>query len=411
MRILIVSTTDIEGGAGRAAFRLHNSLLDSNIQSSMLVNRKNSLEKTVIGPSNIIKKILGYLRPYLDSLPVRFYRHKSATMFSVLWLPFSSIPSKINKINPDIVHIHWLGPGMIALEDFSKINAPIVWSLHDMWAFTGGCHYNENCNRFQIGCGNCRVLGSNKENDLSKRVFERKERVFKKINNLTMVGLSNWITESSKQNILFKNRRIINLPNPIDIKIFKPTNKNNARNLLGLPNDKKLILFGAMAATSDFRKGFQELSETLMKLKSQDIELVVFGSKRPSNNYDFGFIAHFLGHINDEETLASIYSAADVMVVPSLQENLSNSIMESLACGTPVVAFDIGGNSDMINHKKNGYLSAPLDTASLKSGIEWVLNCPNYNELCKNAREKVIQDFNSKVISKKYIQLYEEILK
>jgi glycosyltransferase involved in cell wall biosynthesis len=411
MKILIVSATDIEGGAGRAAFRLHNSLLESDIDSSMLVHRKNSLEQTVIGPSNILKIIIRLLRSYIDSFPLKFYKHKSATMFSILWLPFSSIPYKINKINPDIVHIHWLGPGMIALEDFSKINAPMVWSLHDMWAFTGGCHYNENCNRFQIGCGNCKVLGSSKENDLSRKVFRQKDQIYKKINNLTIVGLSNWITKSSKKNDLFNNRRVVNLPNPIDIKIFKPFDKINARNLLGLSKGKKLILFGAMAATSDVRKGFQELSETLMKLNGQDIELVVFGSKRPSNNYDFGFKANFLGHINDEETLASLYSAADLMVVPSLQENLSNSIMESLACGTPVVAFNIGGNSDMIDHKKNGYLSTPLDTASLKSGIEWVLNSPNYSELCENAREKVIQKFNSKVISKKYIQLYEEILK
>ena len=392
-------------------FRLHNSLLESNIDSSMLVNRKNSLEQTVIGPSNILKKVIGHLRPHLDSLPLKFYRNKSSTMFSILWLPLSSVPYKINKINPDIVHIHWLGSGMIALDDFSKINAPMVWSLHDMWPFTGGCHYNENCNRFQIGCGKCKVLGSSKENDLSRKVFKQKNQIYKKINNLTIVGLSNWITKSSKQSDLFKNRRVVNLPNPIDTNIFKPFDKIKSRSLLDLPNAKKLILFGAMAATSDLRKGFQELSETLMKLNDQDIEFLVFGSKGPSNNFDFGFKANFLGHINDEETLASLYSAADVMVVPSLQENLSNSIMESLACGTPVVAFDIGGNSDMIDHKKNGYLSTPLDTASLKFGIEWVLNTSNYSELCENAREKVIQKFDNNVVSKKYIQLYEEILK
>jgi glycosyltransferase involved in cell wall biosynthesis len=411
MRILLLSASDLQGGAGRASYRLHNSLLEANVDSHMLVQRKKSSDNKVIGPSSRINQIISTLRPYIDGLPLKIYRRKTKTMFSILWLPFSSIPNKINKINPDIVHIHWLGPGMIALEDFSKINAPMVWSLHDMSAFTGGCHYNENCNRFQIGCGNCRVLGSNKENDLSRKVFRQKERIYKKINNLTIVGLSNWITKSSKENNLFKNRRVINLPNPIDIKIFKPFDKINARNLLGLPKGKKLILFGAMSATSDLRKGFLELSEALKGLKVKDIELVVFGSDKPLNDINLKLKIHYVGNIDDDQALISLYSAADVMIVPSLQENLSNSIMESLACATPVVGFNIGGNSDMIEHKRNGYLSIPFDSDSLKSGIEWVLNSPNYNQLCKNARNKVMHEFDSKVVAKKYIELYEEILK
>ena len=296
-------------------------------------------------------------------------------------------------------------------DDIIKIKAPIVWSLHDMWAFTGGCHYDENCQGYKTSCGNCKVLGSSKENDLSKKIFKSKEKKFPKINNLTIVGLSRWIHNCSKESILFKNKKIVNLPNPIDTNIFKPYNKKMARELWELPQNKKLILFGAMEATSNPRKGFAELSEAIKKLQTIDFELVVFGSNKPGIIKDFVFKTHYLGSLEDDRTLANLYSAVDVMVVPSLQENLSNAIMESLACGTPVVGFNIGGNCDMIEHKKNGYLALPYEPDSLKSGIDWVLNSKNYNQLCQNARAKVMIEFDSVVVSKDYMRLYEDILK
>jgi len=177
-----------------------------------------------------------------------------------------------------------------------------------------------------------------------------------------------------------------------------------------LSKDKKLVLFGAVSATSDPRKGFKELSEALRKLKLRDIELVVFGSSKPKDAPDFGFNTHYLGHLHDDVSLVTLYNAVDVTVVPSLQENLSNTIMESLSCGTPVVAFNIGGNSDMIEHKINGYLAKPYDTDDLAKGIEWILSSPNYNELCENARNKVLREFDSKVVVKKYIELYDKII-
>jgi glycosyltransferase involved in cell wall biosynthesis len=232
----------------------------------------------------------------------------------------------------------------------------------------------------------------------------------KKKDNLTIVGLSRWVNNCSKKSTLLKDKRHINLPNPIDTKIFKPFNKKKSRELWGLPQNKKVVLFGANRATSDINKGFKELSETLYKLKNRDIELVIFGSSEPKESQNFGFRTHYLGHLFDDVSLVTLYGAVDVMLVPSLQENLSNVIMESLACGTPVVGFDIGGNSDMIEHKKNGYLSKPFDTDDLKKGIEWVLDNPNYDELSKNAEKKVLREFESSIVSKKYIKLYEEIL-
>ena len=410
MKILIVNISDIQGGAARAAYRLHKALLGSGIDSQMLVQSKSCDDFTVISASAKVQKAVAMLRPTLDSLPVRLYKNRTRTLFSPSWLGFSGIVEKINKINPDIVHLHWICGGMMRVEDIALIKAPIVWSLHDMWAFTGGCHYDEECEGHKDGCGNCKVLDSDKQNDLSAKLFKRKQKAFASKKDMTIVGLSKWLKECSESSTLLKNKKHINLPNPIDTDTFKPFDKEKSRELWCLPKDKKLVLFGAMGATSDPRKGFKELSDAMGKLTSQNIEFVVFGSSKPQNTPDFGVKIHYLGSLADDVSLVTLYSAVDVMVVPSLQENLSNAIMESLACGTPVVGFDIGGNSDMVDHKINGYLAKPFDTTDLKDGIEWVLDTTNQDKIYKNARKQAIKKFDSVVISNKYIHLYKEIL-
>lgn len=410
MKILIVNSSDIEGGAARAAYRLHRALLSQGVDSQMLVQSKRSDDYTVIVETDKVKKILNKLRPFLDSIPVRFYKNRTKTLFSSSWLPFANIVDKINEINPDIVHLHWICNGMMQIEDIARIKAPIVWSLHDNWAFTGGCHIKWECEKYKENCGACPRLGSEKENDLSRKIWHRKEKTFSKIPNMTIVGLSKWLSDCAQKSTLFRDKNVVNLPNPIDTTIFKPFDKEKAKELWSLPHDKKLILFGANSATSDINKGFKELSESLHKLDNKNIELVVFGSSKPKESQNFGFKTHYLGHLHDDVSLITLYSSVDVMVVPSLQENLSNAIMESLACGTPVVSFDIGGNSDMIEHKLNGYLAKPFDTTDLKNGIEWVLNTSNYEEISINARKKVLKEFDSEIVAQKYIELYNKVL-
>ena len=410
MKILIVNTSDIQGGAARAAYRLHKSLLQLGIDSQMLVQNKSSDDFTVITEDNKAKKYFNKLRPVIDGIPVRFYKDRTKTLFSPSWFGFSNIVDKINEINPDIVHLHWICEGIIRIEDLVKIKAPIVWSLHDMWAFTGGCHYDEECKGYEKECGSCKVLGSDKENDLSRKIYHRKQKAFSQIEDMTIVGLSKWLNECSKSSTLLKDKKHINLSNPIDANIFKPFDKEKARELWSLPKDKKLVLFGAMGATSDPRKGFSELSDAIHKFEDKNIEFVVFGSSEPKESQNFGFKTHYLGSLADNVSLVTLYSAVDVMIVPSLQENLSNAIMESLACGTPVIGFDIGGNSDMIEHQTNGYLAKPFETDDLIHGIKWVLNNKKYDELCQNAREKILREFDSVVMAKKYIELYNSIL-
>ena len=408
MKILIVNAYDIQGGASRAAYRLHKALLCSGVESNMLVQNKISNDPSVIGPATTIQKIIGKLRPKLDTIPVRIlYSNYSSILFSPSWLGFSNIVNKINKISPDVVHLHWICGGMMTIDDIARIEAPIVWSLHDMWAFTGGFHY-ENTEEFHKDSKNRSLTGTKKIDNLSKKLLKRKKAVFAKKNDITIVGLSRWIAKEAKKSKMFGNKNIINLPNPINIDLFSPMNKFEARKLLNLPNEKKLILFGAMSATKDRRKGWLELKSALNKVSSNNAELVVFGSD--NDNYEYPLAVQFTGTIKDDKTLKILYSACDVMVVPSLQENLANTIMEALSCGLPVVGFNIGGNSDMIAHKSNGYLATPFSSDDLSYGIDWVIENTKNNKLSQNARSKVVNTYESELVASKYINLYQSLL-
>lgn len=409
MKILHLSKSDIVGGAARAMYRLHQCLRNEGLDSVVLCQDKQSGDYSVIGPQKIIQKSIASLRPSLDTLPVKKNR-KNKTLFSPAWLPFGGVVKNIEKIRPDIVHLHWIYGGMIRIERLTKIKAPIIWTLQDQWAYTGGCHYDEDCGKYKNQCERCPVLESGKKNDLSRKIFRRKSRIFSKINNMTIIGSSRWMSECARESRLLKGKKIITLPNPIDTNKYKPIDKNTAKSILNLSNHKKFILFGAVNATGDPRKGFKELIQALRQLKRKNIEFIVFGSYKPLNEPGLGLKIKFMGQLSDDISLQVLYSAVDVMIVPSLQESFGQTASESLSCGTPVVCFAATGLLDIVDHKKNGYLAKPFDTKDLADGIEWVLNNPDYNDLCANARKKVLKEFDSKVVAKKYIKLYKEIL-
>lgn len=410
MKVLIVSSSDEKGGAARAAYRLHEALNCSGVNSQMLVDTKSGDDYKVFTSESNISKGISLIRRILDRMLVNFYTYRSKTYFSPNCIPFSGLIEGINAINPDVVHLHWVNKAMLSMSDIAQIKAPVVWSLHDMWAFTGGCHYDEECGAYKYRCGSCKVLGSTKPNDLSRKIFNKKLKSYVKHENLTVVGLSRWLADCAIKSTLFKKNEVVCVPNPIDTLVYSPLDKNIAREIFRLPIDKKLILFGAMGATSDPRKGYKALCEALVKLKSDNIELVVFGSSKPKVSEEFKFKTHYLGLLHDDVTLRTLYSAADVMVVPSMQEAFGQTASESMSCGTPVVAFSCTGLLDIVEHLKTGYLAKPFDTTDLANGIEWVLSAPNYNELSSNARNKVMIEFDSQVVAKRYIKLYENVL-
>ncbi len=411
MKVLTVSKYDNEGGAAIAAYRLHKALLEAGVQSSMLVQKKLTDDYTVTGSVSKKQKLLSVINYYIDQIPVYFYKNKSENLFSPSWFSSGVILKQINDINPDIVHLHWVCKGMLTTEDISKIKAPVVLTMHDSWAFTGGCHIPGECTKYSSGCGGCPSLGSTSAHDLSAKAFKRKQKLYSLKERITIVAVSKWLRDCAKNSALYKKKDIYCMPNAIDTKEFSPVEKVLAKSILNLDSNKKLILFGALSATSDLNKGFKELFEALNQLSCPDIQIAVFGSARPENEPLMKYKINYFGRLHDSVSLKVLYSAADVMVVPSLMEAFGQTASESMSCGTPVVAFKTSGLLDIVDHKINGYLAEAFDTADLARGMQWVLSADNYNQLSKNAREKVIREFDGDVVANKYISLYEKSLK
>ena len=413
MKIVILSTSDIGGGAARAAYRLHKGVQSIGIDSQMVVQTKYSDDRTVIGPQTKLQKGLGIIKPTLDSLPLQLYPPKNNVLFSPAILP-NNIATKVTSLDPDIINLHWVAGGFLKPKTLKHFNKPLIWTLHDMWAFTGGCHYDEECARYRESCGKCPVLGSSKNWDLSRWIWKRKHKAWKDLE-FIVVTTSRWLGNCAKASSLFHNKQVRVIPSCLDLSIFKPFNKQIARELLSLPQDKKMILFGAMNSTSDKRKGFQHLQSALQEMVNNEygteIELIVFGSSEQSNMPNLGLKTHYFGTLHDDISLALLYNTADVLVAPSTQENLANTVMEALACGTPCVAFSIGGMSDMIEHKRTGYLAQPFDAEDLAKGIAWVIEDEErWQVLSHQARQKVEDEFAVESVAQRYAELYKEIL-
>lgn len=411
MKILIVNAHDIQGGAARAAYRLHVALRSIGVDSTMLVQYKGGDDYTVIGPVSKMQKGLARLGRTLDRMLVCYYKNRTKTLFSPAWLPFSGVSDRINSLKPDVVHLHWICGGMMSVDDISRIEAPVVWSLHDMWAFTGGCHYDENCLGYRQDCSCCKVLGAGKRNFLSRTVFLKKLKVYNKLNDLTVIGTSTWITNCIKSSVLMKNKKIVTLYNPLDTELFRPMDKKQARAAFRLPDNKKIILFGAMNLYADLRKGFAEFSKALEQVRLEEAVLLIAGSHRPQEPVKFKFPTFYLSRLNDDISLAMLYNVADVLVVPSLQETFGQIASEAMSCGVPVVCFDKTGLTDIVEHKKNGYIARAFEPSDLAAGIEWILTTKKYKELCLNAREKAVREFSEQVVAEKYINVYKDILK
>jgi glycosyltransferase involved in cell wall biosynthesis len=405
MKILHVNSYDTYGGAARAAYRLYQGLNKFGITSNMLVQKKYSKDSNVkICDSQYREKIHFY-----DNLPLLSYPKKSQDLFSIASIPNTDIVEYINSSDADIVHLHWITNGFFSIKDLSRINKPLLWSLHDMWAFTGGCHYADKCEQYINQCQDCPILQSNEKEDLSFKVFNIKKNTYSYLNNLTIIGLSQWMAECAKKSLLLEKKTIIQLPNCLDTEFFKKENNEITKDYFNLPKDKKLILFGAMNSTSDPRKGYKELTIALQYLEIKNIAFIVFGNNEDSLQ-QFNIPTYYLGPISNEEILVKLYSAVDVMIVPSLQECFGQTAIEAMACKIPVVAFNTTGLKDIVDHKINGYLAKCFDSQDLAKGIEWVLTNEEYFNICTNARKKIVTTFSYNAVIPKYINIYKNIL-
>jgi glycosyltransferase involved in cell wall biosynthesis len=410
MKVLMLNTFDEIGGAARAATRLLAGLRTRGIDAQLLVHDKTGCDETILCPAGAFRQQARRLKMLLGSMPVRCYPKAPAFNFTPAQLPDHLRP-EITAIDPDIVHLHWLGAGFLRIETLAQINRPLLWTLHDSWVFTGGCHVPFDCTRYRQQCGHCPVLGSAKEDDLSRRVWQRKRQHWQDLD-LTLVAPSRWLADAASASSLFHDARIEVIPNGLDTDQFQPGDKAAARHQLDLPQDKQIILFGAIRAVADPNKGLQHLVPALQRLGQEKANLmaVAFNAYDQDTPPDVGMPLHFLGHVRDDRRLAALYRAADLFVVPSLQEAFCQTAVEAMSCGTPVVAFAASGLLDVVDHQHNGYLATPYDPASLADGMVWVLaDRPRYQQLTRAARQKVTTHFAIGEVARRYTTLYEDI--
>ncbi len=417
VKVLSVCTSDSNGGAARAAYSIHKAVLELGVESRMFVKQKGTDDPTVLTVDDFIPHHALY-RGY------DWVRNKAKNKWQhYLWgkypdrekyfmsdLRSTDIGGALRKIDYDVLHLHWVNLRFLPLEQLPK-DKPIVWTLHDSWPFCGVCHLPFDCKGCRSQCGRCPALHSNDPDDLSHRVWKAKKKIYDGLD-LHIVTPSRWMAANARASSLFGGREVSVIPNGIDTDLFSPWSRSEACRKLHLDPDKKHILFGAMNVKDDPNKGFAYLKEAISQLAAashRPIELILFGSNIPVSGDISGIPVINLGLLKDNETLIDAYRASDVTVVPSLSENLSCTIMESLACGTPVAAFDIGGNGDMICHRQNGYLARKKDSGDLAAGINWCLKNNGDGYLSESARQTVLNYFSREDTARWYAELYERL--
>lgn len=417
MKVVQLSTYQHEGGAAVAAARLHEAFLrhPGDLDASFLVGSAGKAlpKMQALADSPWQKKIewarfvgerLVFL-PYEKDASVRFAFSPAAVGAQLHQHPLVQ--------EADVLHLHWVNFGFLSLASLQALFAlgkPVVWTLHDMWAFTGGCHYSRACARYQTHCGHCPYLRMPSAHDLSFRIFEKKKRLFENAN-LTLVAPSRWLMQLANQAALTSGFRALTIPNTLDTELYSPMSKPEARAALGLPLDKPLVFF-ASGNLQDPRKGFRYLREALDRLSARQVKAeVVLAGKAPPQTDLLGLAApvYYLGKISDPARLVAAYNAADLLVVPSLEDNLPNTVLEAMACGTPVVGFTTGGIPEMIDHLQTGYLAEGASSEELATGIEWVLRQGGAS-LGQVARRRVLERYAPEVVTKQYAELYASLI-
>ena len=422
IKVLSVCTS-LDGGAGRAAYRIHQGVRNIGVDSLMFVKDKHGNDTSVISldefvPTNQLYKAFDWTRNKCRNKlqHFRWNRYPQREDIFMSDLRGTDLHGALGKLDYDVLHLHWINNRFVSLKDLPK-NKPIVWTLHDSWPFCGICHYFFDCEGYKKRCGCCPFLHSNDDHDLSYQIWKKKQVIYKDLD-LHIVTPSRWLGDCAKRSSLMGRFPVMVIPNCLDINEFRPLNEKEIsprwRNFQEKRFEKPFVLYGAMNAATDKIKGFSNLLSALGLLQERnhanDFELIVFGAAESELSMDLSIPIHYVGYVKNTHELVSLYNLASVMVVPSLTENLSCAIMESLSCGTPVVAFNIGGNGDMIEHQKNGYLAKELDDADLAEGILWCLENNRENQLGLAAREKVVKEYTYEAVSRRYRELYEQCI-
>lgn len=418
MKVMQLSTDDFSGGASRAAYRLHQSFAGTQVHSTMRVlEHKTANIQVVAGraPRTLDQKIKTRLQRLWREHRQRNWRTDNQILHSFGQVS-AGIVDEINQSDADILNLHWIAK-FLSINDIGRIKKPLVWTLHDMWAFCGGEHVapDEPASRFRQGyLADNRPAGEsgpdlNREAWLAKREAWATQR-------FSLVTPSRWMARCVSESVLFGDMPVQVIPNPIDTdQVWKPRDQTWARGVLGLAPHKKYVLFGSAGGMTHL-KGEDLLRAAMPRVVAalgQEVELLIFGQYRPSDAaaHSWPCPVNWLGPVHDDQVMATIYSAADLMVVPSRQDNLPNTAVEAHACGTPVAAFNIGGLPDIVEHQQTGWLAPAFDTESLAQGIIWVLSEQmRLAALGLAGRKTAVERYHPKLIAEQYAVLYQTVL-
>ena len=414
MRVLIVNTSERTGGAAVAASRLMEALNNNGVKAKMLVRDKETDRLTVAAVPGqkrmqwcfLWERFVVWMRLHLKR------EHLFEVDIANCGADITQLPEFLEA---DVIHLHWVNQGMLSLKIIRKIldtGKPVVWTMHDIWPATAICHVALDCRRFEQQCCHCRLLpGGGSDNDLAAQTWRRKERMLSG-RQITFVACSEWLASEAKKSALLKGQRVERIPNPIDTHIYQPVDKKKAREAVGLPIEGRIILFASQRVTNP-GKGMQYLLEACRLLaeqhpeKKDDMTVAILGGHAEEIAGQLPFRTCPLGYVNDEQRIVNIYNAADVFVLPSLSENLPNTIMEAMACGVPSVGFRVGGIPEEIEHQKTGYVAAYRDAEDLARGLHWILEEADYDTLSNACLHHVAACYSQQSVAKRYIEVYE----
>ncbi len=417
MRILIVNTAERTGGAAIAANRLLHALNHNGVEATMLVRDRKTDSPSVasIEPSWRLRANFLWERGVI-------WLANGLSKRNLFQVDIANAGTDITRMEvfrqADIIHLHWVNQGFLSLRDLERIMAsgkPVVMTMHDQWYFTGICHYSGDCDKYQSQCCHCPMLTRGGiGTDLARRVFDSKRAIYSG-KALAFVGCSRWIADLARKSPLTQGHLVTNVPNAIDTDVFTPMDQATARERHGLPANKRLLLFGAQRIT-DERKGFRYLKEACEHLiqnhpdLASEMGVVVLGGDAQAVKSALPLPVYTVGYLNNEAEIAQLYNAVDLFVTPSLQDNLPNTIVEAMACGTPCVGFHVGGIPEMISHEQDGYVARYKDSNDFAHGIAWCLDDNRLATLRQQARAAALATYAEPIAARNYQQVYSALL-
>lgn len=407
MKVVHISYKDDQEGAAIAVDRICQSLIRAGVDSQILAQKKVSDKSYSRSIANSkLQKAFSFLRVGLDLLINGLLVKDKSPYFT---LPFIGCDVSKHQMlrEADVIHLHWVNRGFLSLGSIEKIvglGKPVVWTLHDSWAFTGGCHMTGQCVKYQASCVSCPLtIGP----DLTKHFQSKKKKLAAKNSNISFAAPSKWMAQKASSSDVLGDRTVAVLPNCVDTSIYKPLDRMSARTLFNLPLDKSIVLFNI---TNDTRKGISYVRQVIAQLTEYDknILFVGFGTSNVQNTVFADLPITSVGRINDNYSMAVLYNACDVLIAPALEEPFGQTYIEAMACGTPCVSFDYSGPKDIIEHRIDGYLAENLSVNSLIDGVSYCLN--NKENLGAAAIAKIQSAFSFESVSRLHLQHYKTLM-